>query len=426
MKNNTFYKSALFLLGITLFISCGQSKKAKDEIKTTVTKNNSTEIKVEAESFVSSSEKFEIIKEDNTSVNATSEGWIALDVAVKVAGRYKSEIQFSSNGNDVSFWIEDYIDNTDERTYNITGNMLANSAEFSSVSRDGSPLNVGIHKMKVHFNGAVNIDYIKFTLIKEHEVTPQNLTQQTTGKEWKVVWADEFEGTEVDTTKWTYDIGNWGWGNFEPQYYTKNRKENARVEDGNLIIEARKNDMGEEWTSARLTTRGKTSFTYGRIEFRAKVPAEKGNWAAGWTLGDDYVDEKSWPYCGEIDILESVGYEMDDESGNGLAHASVHTKAYYFKIGNQKTFTVDVEKMNTEFHIYAVEWTPEKIIGFVDDKEYFFYENEGAADGWPFDKPQNIILNLAMGGGWGGAQGMHETITSQKMIIDYVRVLELR
>jgi beta-glucanase (GH16 family) len=184
--------------------------------------------------------------------------------------------------------------------------------------------------------------------------------------------------------------------------------------------------MGEEWTSARITTRGKTSFLYGRIEFKAKVPAEKGNWAAGWTLGDTYVDELSWPYCGEIDILESVGYEMDDETGNGIAHASVHSKAYYFKIGNQKSFTTEVENMDDEFHIYAVEWTPNEILGFVDDVEYFKYVNPGTEDAWPFDQPQNIILNLAMGGGWGGAQGMDETVTSQKMIIDYVRVLELQ
>lgn len=426
MSTIKFYEIGFLLVAMLVLTSCGQNEKSnKTAIKNGT--NKKVEVKVEAESFSSTFQKYEVKHiDDVTYISTLSEGWIAIDVDVKLAGRYKTEIVMSSENKTTVCWIEDYVDNTDERTYNITSNMVASSQKLTSVSKDGSPLNVGVHKMKVHFNGAVNIDYVKFTLLREHEITPNVLTQNLKGKDWKVVWSDEFEGTEIDTTKWTYDIGNWGWGNFEPQYYTLNRKENARVENGNLIIEARKNDMGQEWTSARLTTRGKTSFTYGRIEFKAKVPAEKGNWAAGWTLGDDYVDEKSWPYCGEIDILESVGYEMDDETGNGLAHASVHTKAYYFKIGNQKTFTVDVEKMNTDFHMYAVEWTPERIIGFVDDKEYFYYDNEGITDGWPFDKPQNIILNLAMGGGWGGAKGMHETITSQKMIIDYVRVLELQ
>jgi beta-glucanase (GH16 family) len=422
IKMKVIYKLGVILLGFSILFSCGKKVKTNEEVSGV--KLTKVEVKVEAENFTASSENFEVKTVDSlTFVSATSEGWVEVDVLVPVSGRYTAEIQ-SSTDKPVVSWVEDYADNTDGRTYNITGNMIINNPNFASTHRDGSPLKDGLHKMKIHFNDSINIDYLKFTLIKPQDITPQNLTQKMDGTAWKVVWADEFEGTEVDTTKWTYDIGNWGWGNFEPQYYTVGRKENARVEDGNLIIEARKNDMGQEWTSARLTTRGKTSFTYGRIEFKAKVPVNRGNWAAGWTLGDSYVDESSWPGCGEIDILESVGYEIDDATGNGIAHASVHCKAYYFKIGNQKTFTVDVEKMNTEYHLYAIEWTPEKITGFVDDTEYFYYNNNGETDAWPFDNPQNIILNLAMGGGWGGAQGMDETMTSQKMIIDYVRVYE--
>lgn len=426
MKKAIILKSIFFLLGITVFFSCKDTEKPKNIITEDI--SNLTEVKIEAEDFIDSNQEFLVkqIKQKDKYISASSEGWIELDVLIPVSGRYKTEIHLNTEvNNNVTCWVEDYADNTEGRTYNITGNMQSSSAEFSTISRDGSPLKEGLHKMKIHFNNAVNIDWIKFTLMKPQDITPQNLVQKTDGKEWKIVWSDEFEEAEIDTTKWTYDIGNWGWGNFEPQYYTKNRKENARIENGNLIIEARKNDMGQEWTSARLTTRGKTSFTYGRIEFKAKVPVNKGNWAAGWTLGDSYVDESSWPDCGEIDILESVGFEIDDITGNGLAHASVHCKAYYFKIGNQKTFTTEVEKMNTEYHIYAIEWTPEKILGFVDDKEYFYYNNNGEKDAWPFSNPQNIILNLAMGGGWGGAQGMDETITSQKMSVDYVRVYEL-
>ena len=280
--------------------------------------------------------------------------------------------------------------------------------------------------MKLHFDQSAYFDNIVFTLLKDHQITPKTLKQNTDGENWEVVWSDEFNGLEIDTTLWTYDIGNWGWGNGELQYYTEERKENARVEDGNLIIEARKNDNGHEWTSARLTTRGKTSFIYGRIEFRAKVPSGKGNWAAGWTLGDEYIDELSWPYCGEIDILESVGYEMNDTTGNGIAHASAHSGAYYFKLGNQPTGVIDVENMNNSYHIYAVEWLPDAIYSYVDGILYATYNDTSTDLSWPFSKPQNIILNLAMGGGWGGYYGIDPNLTSQKMIIDYVRVYELR
>ena len=224
-----------------------------------------------------------------------------------------------------------------------------------------------------------------------------------------------------DTSKWNYDIGDWGWGNNELQYYTENRAENARLVDGNLIIEAIKDQEGD-WTSARLTTRGKVSFLYGRIEFRAKVPLHRGNWAAGWTLGDEYVDEKSWPYCGEIDILESVGYEINDTTGDGTAHASAHCGAYYFKLGNQPTGILEVENMNNDFHIYAVDWTPNGIVASVDGHPYFTYDDISTDLSWPFNKPQNIILNLAMGGGWGGLKGMDESVKSQQFIVDYVRV----
>jgi len=358
--------------------------------------------------------------------------WVAYDLNVPEAGRYRVDLHAQVLSDKASAWIEDYYDNHDDRTYNITGSIdlgakTERKAEFDIFTKVGSPLNKGIHPIKLHIDGSVDLEKIVFTLIRPHEETPEFLTQQMDGDEWTVVWADEFDtGDMPDTTKWTYDIGDWGWGNYELQFYTESRPKNARLENGHLIIEAHKNDDGHEWTSARLTTRGKVSFTYGRIEFRAKVPAEKGNWAAGWTLGDDYVDELSWPYCGEIDILESVGYQMDNETGNGIAHASAHCPAYYFKLGNQPTGTIEVENMNNEFHTYAVDWSPERIVASVDGVEYFTYDDTTNELTWPFSKPHNIILNLTMGGGWGGLEGMDETVTSQKMIVDYVRVYEKR
>lgn len=405
-----------FILVVTIILGC-KTKRTR--------KSTTVAVKVEAESLTNSNVKFEINNSDsnNIAINSTSDGWIALDVNIPVAGRYKSQVRLKSlSGKETTCWIEDYYDNKDDRTYNITGNIKVN--KLLTYSKDGSPLNKGLHKMKLHFNDSVSIDWIKFILLKKHKPSPRTLTQKTDGPEWRIVWADEFEGTKIDDEKWTYDIGDWGWGNGEEQYYTESRKENARIENGNLIIEARRNDMGKSWTSARLTTRGKTSFLYGKIEFRAKVPFYKGNWSAGWLLGDDYIDEMSWPYCGEIDILESVGYEMDDETGEGIAHASTHSIAGYFKLGNQPTNTVSVQNMHNNFHTYAVEWSPNLIKVCVDNNHYFTYSDTISNLSWSFNKPQNIVLNLTIGGGWGGYYGIEENIDSQKMIIDYVRVYE--
>ncbi len=422
----------IFSIVVLFFHACDNQRKGRTGSDDGLGKDI-LEILVEAESFYDSQGDPEIVSlgTGENIVKASSGGWLAFDVDIPVAGRYISQMKIASLEDDsASCWIEDYCDNKDGRTYNITGNIpysgIGPAEEWNTVARDGSPLNSGLHKIKLHLEGGTQVDWIKFTLLREHMKTPEFLVQNTSGDKWALVWSDEFEGEGMpDTSKWLYDIGNWGWGNNELQYYTENRPENARLENGNLIIEARKNDLGHEWTSARLTTRGRESFIYGKIEFRAKVPPNRGNWAAGWTLGDDYVDELSWPYCGEIDILESVGYEIDDASGNGRAHASIHCGAYYFKLGNQPTAIIDVENMDEEFHTYTLEWRPDEIKAFVDGQHYLTYNDTSSDLSWPYDNPQNIILNLAMGGGWGGAQGMDEEMTSQQFIIDYVRVYEL-
>ena len=412
----------LYLMGVTP--GCSPQESVREESPEPV--SEAVEVVVEAESATGSSESFETSGERPTYVDMTSTGWLSFDVDFPAAGRYRVQVNASAE-TPSAVWVEDYVGNPDGRTYNVTGSISIDpNAGFSDFAIDGSPFDKGAHPMRFHLaDGAAKIDRIVFTLIKAHQVTPESLTQNMDGSEWKPAWSDEFDGETVDETKWTYDIGNWGWGNNELQYYTERRSENARIENGNLIIEARKNDMGMPWTSARLTTRGKVSFLYGKIEIRAKVPRERGNWAAGWTLGDSYVDERSWPYCGEIDILESVGYEVNDETGDGIAHSTVHTPAYYFKINNQISSSMEVSNIAGEFHTYAVEWTPTEIRGYVDGEQYYLYDKTADEREWPFHQPQNLILNLAMGGGWGGAQGMDETVTSQQYIIDYVRVYEL-
>ena len=352
--------------------------------------------------------------------------WASYAIEVPQTGRYA--VRVYAQGPDTGhIWIEDYINNPDDRTYNITGAIIpkSNTAIMES-GVDGSPLKAGAHPIKIHAEGAAMvIDSVTFTLLQPHVATPNTFTQNMQGNDWKLVWSDEFDGTGLpDSTQWSYNVGNWGWGNNEPQYYTNARTENARQENGALVIQARKNDMGQAWTSARITTAGKTSFLYGKIEFRAKVPVGRGTWAAGWFLGDSYEDELSWPYCGEIDVLECVGYEINDTTGDGLNHASCHTRAYYFKQGNHLTATIPVANMNQEWHTYGIEWYPDSIRAYVDDEFYYTYDKTANELEWPFAKPQNIILNLAVGGGWGGLKGIDENWDSHQFIVDYVRVYE--
>ena len=349
---------------------------------------------------------------------------IEFNVPVPTCGRY--QISFEADGPGItSFWLEDYIHNTDERTYNITGSLKPMS--WSRMAQvDGSPLDTGIHAMRLHVeDGSLSLKSIHFHLIQESKASPLTHLQNMEGENWELVWSDEFDGEGLpDTSKWSYNIGNWGWGNNEPQYYTEGRMENARQENGTLIIEAHQEDQGQPWTSARLTTQGKHAFKYGKVEFRAKVPPGRGTWAAGWLLGESYRDEISWPYCGEIDVLECVGYEIDDSTGTGLNHSTCHTRAYYFKQGNQIGAEIEVDSMYQKFHDYTIEWHPDRIDAYLDGEYFFTYDKTANEWEWPFDKPQNIIINLAVGGGWGGAMGIDSSWASHQYILDYVRVYQ--
>jgi beta-glucanase (GH16 family) len=417
-------QTALPLMAILLLTNCANTKN---------TKSSSPTVIIEAESFIENSGNITVLN-DKPNVGFVKTGqdgsWLSYSVNIPVSGRYMVRL-YAKNEiiSEVKCWLEDYIDNKDGRTYNVTGNMnvVGNSAS-NFVQIDGSPFEAKTHLMKLHIEKSpLLIDKIELTLIREHKASPVVVKQNAAGKDWKLTWSDEFNGKGlIDETKWTYDIGNWGWGNNELQYYTEKRVENARQEDGNLVIEARKDAVGTPWSSARLTTRGKASFLFGKIEFRAKVPAGNGAWAAGWLLGDSYVDELSWPYCGEVDILENVGSEIDDATGNGKTHGSVHYEGYYFKKGNQIPFVTDVENMSGEFHNYTLEWLPTGMTMYIDGKKYFDYQvTESRSAAWPYSKiPQNLILNLAMGGGMGG--NVDPALTSQKLIVDYIRVYELK
>ncbi len=238
-------------------------------------------------------------------------------------------------------------------------------------------------------------------------------------KKWNLVWSDEFNYNGLpDSSKWNYDVGGHGWGNNEAQYYTKNRKENARVENGHLIIEAIKESFeGKSYTSARLVTKGKGDWQYGKIEVKARLPIGLGTWPAIWMLGS--ATPLKWPDDGEIDIMEHVGFDP------GKIHASVHCKKYYHSIGTQKTANIMAPDFNEKFHTYAVEWNKENVKIFLDGKEYFSFSNEHSGyEAWPFDNKMHLLLNIAVGGNWGGMKGVDEKIWPQKMEIDYVRVYQ--
>lgn len=236
----------------------------------------------------------------------------------------------------------------------------------------------------------------------------------------KLVWSDEFNYNGLpDNSKWGYDVGGSGWGNNEAQYYTQADTNNAFVKNGVLSIVARKQKIeNKAFSSARLVTRGKADWAYGRVEIRAKLPKGRGTWPAGWMLGSN-IEKAGWPLCGEIDIMEHVGYDPDTIVG------SVHTTTYNHVKGTQKTKRIGIKNPYTEFHTYSIEWNTDKMTFFLDDKSYLTVTNDHKTDKeWPFDKPQYLLLNLAIGGNWGGTKGIDDTIFPATLEVDYVRVYQ--
>jgi beta-glucanase (GH16 family) len=246
---------------------------------------------------------------------------------------------------------------------------------------------------------------------------------------WTLVWADEFSAPGLpDPAKWGYETGFVR--NNEAQYYTKARAQNARVENGVLVIEGRKeaytasDGKTAAYTSASVTTQGKFDLTYGRVEIRAKLPRGHGIWPAIWMLGTN-ITRIGWPKCGEIDIMEFVGHEpekvfatvhwfdpakTDRETGKQGGHASLG--------GN-----LPGQKPSDGFHLYAVEWFADRMDFYYDDATYFScpLDKAGAGEENPFRKPHYLILNLAIGGSWGGQKGIDDAVFPQRYEIDYVR-----
>jgi beta-glucanase (GH16 family) len=239
---------------------------------------------------------------------------------------------------------------------------------------------------------------------------------------WKLVWSDEFNHPgPPDPSKWSYESGYVR--NHEAQYYTKNRSENVRVEDGHLVIEAREDSLAlpngkiAKITSGAIETKNKISWKYGRIEVRAKIPQGRGTWPAIWMMPQDR--SAGWPACGEIDIMEGIG------SKPAVIYQTIHTKAGNHVNHKQHGTVTPVQNLSDDFHVYAMQWDADQMEMFIDDRKTFSFSNDHTGnDSWPFDKPFYVILNLAIGGDWGGIKGIDDSMFPCRMEVDYVRAYQ--
>lgn len=235
-------------------------------------------------------------------------------------------------------------------------------------------------------------------------------------KKQQLVWEENFDGDQLDIAHWNFELGDGcpelcGWGNGESQIYTK---KNHRLENGHLIITAKKNH-DSLYSSSRITTKSKKEFQYGRMEIRARFPLGKGLWPAIWMLGSN-ISDVGWPLCGEIDIVEYVGREPN------IVFTSLHTADSF---GNTKNTRKDlIEGIEEGFHLYAMVWNRDKIDFYIDNQLFYSFSPENkTAKIWPFDQPFYFIVNLAIGGNFGGKE-IDDSIFPQEFVIDYIKVYQ--
>ena len=234
-------------------------------------------------------------------------------------------------------------------------------------------------------------------------------------QERKLVWADEFNDAELNLANWSIIQGDGcpqlcGWGNDELQVYTD---KNHRLENGMLYIKATKE--GDHFTSTRLNTKGKKTFQYGRFEVRAKLAIGKGVWPAFWLLGAN-IDQVGWPLAGEIDVIEYVGRSPQE------IFTSLHTKDGHGD--NASTKTTRIENIEEGFHVYAADWTEDQIAFYVDGENvYTFVPKDKSQEVWPFNQPFYLLLNLAVGGNFGGKE-IDYAVFPQEFVVDYIRVYQ--
>lgn len=231
------------------------------------------------------------------------------------------------------------------------------------------------------------------------------------------VWADEFDGTNIDLSAWTHELGASGWGNNELQNYTAS-PQNSYLNQGKLVIEARKENNGQ-YTSARMITKGKKEFLFGRIDIRAKLPKGRGIWPALWMLGSN-IQQVGWPACGEIDIMEVVGHEPNK------LHCTAHwgNQGQSFSINSSKSITLDSGDFSDKFHVFSIIWENNRINWYLDNKlVHTITPANTAGYSYPFNQDFFFIFNIAVGGNWPGNPDA-STQFPQRMTVDYIRVFQ--
>ena len=283
--------------------------------------------------------------------------------------------------------------------------------------------------MRIHFLVFAIYIFILCSCSEEEDKAQGNDQAPTFSSNWEMLWSDEFDGEDLDLSKWNRLSWRPGWVNNELQAYTE-RDTNIFLESGFLVLQGlidpgfsgtdyNGNDYNADYTSGRVNTDGKFSTTYGRFDIRAKLPKGKGSWPAIWMLGES-INSIGWPDCGEIDIMEHVGYD------EGMIHGSIHTEEYNHMYNTQRSGSKYIENVTSTFHVYSLEWSPFYLRYLIDDEPFFFVYNDSKGDNskWPFDDPHYIILNLAIGGDWGGVQGISTSEFPMRMMVDYVRVFK--
>ncbi len=237
-----------------------------------------------------------------------------------------------------------------------------------------------------------------------------------------LVWQDEFDGDQLDAAKWTAIIGDGcpelcGFGNEELQYYDE---ANVSLNDGILRLEARMEGKGQsKYSSGKLVTKGKGDWQYGRVEVRAKVPYGRGTWPAIWMLPTIEGRAMKWPNDGEIDIMEHVGYNQ------GMIYGTIHTELYNHWKGTEKNDSLLVADAHEAFHVYSIDWDHKSITWEIDGEPFHSLDRgDDGYDGWPFDQKFHLILNLTVGGIWGGKYGVDDSVWPQAMEVDYVRIYQ--
>ncbi|MEM8523838.1 MAG: family 16 glycosylhydrolase [Bacteroidota bacterium] len=351
------------------------------------------------------------------------EGNSTIEVTVRLSGEYEGKVSV-----DYETLTESAFRGLDFEYQNATLEFTAPESEkIISIKVIADQIKEGNEEFVVALSSPTNaeIETSRATVLikndddQELALPVEGYSTPTAYEGFELVWADEFEGEAVNEEDWTFEIGNGnnGWGNNELEYYT-DRPENVRIENGQLIIEAREESFGGfPYTSTRMKTQDKRIFQFGRIDIRAKLPKGQGIWPALWMLGND-ISSVSWPACGEIDIVELVGHEP--KTIHGTAHWGSNFSNHKFK---GASYSIG-EDFSDRFHVFSIQWKQGVIYWYINDILYYSFSTQQAqGQPYPFNDQFFFLFNVAVGGNWPGRPDA-TTFFPQQMIVDYVRVFQ--